>query len=169
MPEVAKAFPDQTVPVHGQLGNSHDPEAARGSADRRIRRSERRSSQRKDESRTRISPPRALTTCRPGPGYGNGTGGAKGAKGVVASTGFGNGVAVGSGGGGNHGTVQQGGFADRSDRSAGSQGEAGGAPFRIRRRWKFFSSPSRFTPTKREPRRSKGTCCCRLFSRLAVK
>jgi TonB family protein len=29
-----------------------------------------------------------------GPGYGNGTGGAKGARGVVASTGFGNGVAV---------------------------------------------------------------------------
>ncbi len=45
-----------------------------------------------------------------GPGTGNGTGGAKGAKGVVASTGFGNGVAVGGSGGGNHGTVQQGTF-----------------------------------------------------------
>lgn len=45
-----------------------------------------------------------------GPGVGNGTGGAKGAKGVVASTGFGNGVAVGGAGGGNHGTVQQGMF-----------------------------------------------------------
>jgi TonB family protein len=45
-----------------------------------------------------------------GPGQGNGTGGAKGAKGVVASTGFGNGVAVGGSGGGNHGTVQQGMF-----------------------------------------------------------
>lgn len=42
-----------------------------------------------------------------GPGVGNGTGGAKGAKGVVASTGFGNGVAVG-GSGGSHGAVQQG-------------------------------------------------------------
>ena len=31
-----------------------------------------------------------------GPGYGNGTGGANGARGVVASTGFGNGVATGS-------------------------------------------------------------------------
>jgi TonB family protein len=31
-----------------------------------------------------------------GPGYGNGTGGAKGARGVVASTGFGNGVATGN-------------------------------------------------------------------------
>ncbi len=47
-----------------------------------------------------------------GPGYGNGTGGAKGARGVIASTGFGNGVATGSPGGGNHGTVQAGGFAD---------------------------------------------------------
>ena len=45
-----------------------------------------------------------------GPGVGNGTGGAKGAKGVVASTGFGNGVAVGGSGGGNHGAVQQGTF-----------------------------------------------------------
>ncbi len=45
-----------------------------------------------------------------GPGVGNGTGGAKGAKGVVASTGFGNGVAVGGSGGGNHGAVQQGMF-----------------------------------------------------------
>jgi protein TonB len=47
-----------------------------------------------------------------GPGYGNGTGGSKGAKGVVASTGFGNGVAVGSGGGGSHGAVRQGVFGD---------------------------------------------------------
>jgi len=45
-----------------------------------------------------------------GPGSGNGTGGAKGAKGVVASAGFGNGVASGSPGGGGHGTVQQGMF-----------------------------------------------------------
>jgi TonB family protein len=46
-----------------------------------------------------------------GPGQGNGTGGAKGARGVVASTGFGNGIAVESSGG-RHGTVQQGGFGD---------------------------------------------------------
>ena len=46
-----------------------------------------------------------------GPGNGNGTGGAKGAKGVVSSAGFGNGVAVG-GPGGNHGSVHQGLFAD---------------------------------------------------------
>ena len=49
-----------------------------------------------------------------GPGNGNGTGGAKGAKGVLASTGFGNGVAVGSTGGQPHGTVQQGGFGDEN-------------------------------------------------------
>jgi len=46
-----------------------------------------------------------------GPGYGNGTGGAKGARGVVASTGFGNGVATGTSSG-PHGSVQQGLFAD---------------------------------------------------------
>ena len=49
-----------------------------------------------------------------GPGYGNGTGGAKGARGVVASTGFGSGVATGDGSGisGSRGTVHQGGFGD---------------------------------------------------------
>jgi TonB family protein len=47
-----------------------------------------------------------------GPGYGNGTGGAKGARGVVASTGFGNGVATGTNSGGSRGAVQQGVFAD---------------------------------------------------------
>ncbi len=45
-----------------------------------------------------------------GPGSGNGTGGAKGAKGVIASAGFGDGVATGSPGGGGHGAVQQSGF-----------------------------------------------------------
>jgi TonB family protein len=47
-----------------------------------------------------------------GPGTGNGTGGAKGAKGVTGSAGFGNGVAVGTKGGGSRGGVQQGVFAD---------------------------------------------------------
>ena len=53
-----------------------------------------------------------------GPGSGNGTGGAKGAKGVIASTGFGNGVAVGTPGS-NHGTVQQGLFGDEHAGAAG--------------------------------------------------
>lgn len=48
-----------------------------------------------------------------GPGYGNGTGGAKGARGVVASAGFGNGVAIGGPGGASHGSVQQGLFGDQ--------------------------------------------------------
>jgi TonB family protein len=47
-----------------------------------------------------------------GDGYGNGTGGSKGIRGTVASTGFGNGVANPPAGGGKHGTVQSGGFAD---------------------------------------------------------
>ena len=48
-----------------------------------------------------------------GPGQGNGTGGAKGSKGAIASTGFGDAVAKGSGGGG-HGTIQQTGFGDET-------------------------------------------------------
>lgn len=48
----------------------------------------------------------------PGPGYGNGTGGAKGARGIVASAGFGNGVATGGNGSGNRGKLEQDTFAD---------------------------------------------------------
>jgi TonB family protein len=48
-----------------------------------------------------------------GPGYGNGTGGDKGVRGTVASTGFGNGTANPPPSGGKRGgTVQSGGFAD---------------------------------------------------------
>ena len=50
-----------------------------------------------------------------GPGNGNGTGGAKGRRGVVASTGFGNGTATGDGSGkvsASRGTVRQAGFND---------------------------------------------------------
>jgi TonB family protein len=49
-----------------------------------------------------------------GPGYGNGTGGDKGVRGTVASTGFGNGVANPPQGGGKRGTVSSAGFADQS-------------------------------------------------------
>jgi TonB family protein len=50
-----------------------------------------------------------------GPGYGNGTGGDKGIRGTVASTGFGNGVAnPPQGGGRKGGNVQTGGFGDQS-------------------------------------------------------
>ena len=50
-----------------------------------------------------------------GGGYGNGTGGAKGVRGVVASSGFGNGVTTGDNSGqvsASRGTVRQGGFGD---------------------------------------------------------
>jgi TonB family protein len=52
----------------------------------------------------------------PGPGYGNGTGGANGVKGTVASTGFGNGVAIPPTGGAKKvGAVQSTGFANQND------------------------------------------------------
>ena len=51
----------------------------------------------------------------PGPGYGNGTGGANGARGTVASTGFGNGVAIPPSGGRKAGAVQTTGFANQND------------------------------------------------------
>jgi TonB family protein len=53
-----------------------------------------------------------------GPGYGNGTGGANGQRGIVASTGFGNGIAIPpTGGGGPKRTtaVQSTGFANQND------------------------------------------------------
>ena len=54
-----------------------------------------------------------LPTLPGGPGYGNGTGGDKGIRGAVASTGFGNGTAT-PPAGGKRGTVQAGGFGDAS-------------------------------------------------------
>ena len=48
-----------------------------------------------------------------GPGYGNGTGGAKGARGTVASSGFGNGTAV-VPEGGKKGTLQSSGFSNQT-------------------------------------------------------
>jgi TonB family protein len=49
-----------------------------------------------------------------GPGYGNGTGGDKGIRGTVASTGFGNSTAVPPQGGGKKGNVQSTGFGDQT-------------------------------------------------------
>jgi outer membrane biosynthesis protein TonB len=51
----------------------------------------------------------------PGPGYGNGSGGANGTRGIVASTGFGNGVAIPPAGGRRGGAVQSTGFANQND------------------------------------------------------
>jgi TonB family protein len=60
-----------------------------------------------------------------GPGSGNGTGGSHGSKGVVASSGFGSGVATGDGSGvsASRNTVRQGGFGD-ADVVATSQPKA---------------------------------------------
>jgi len=49
-----------------------------------------------------------------GPGYGNGTGGDRGLRGTVQSTGFGNGTAVPPTGGGKKGPVQASGFGDQT-------------------------------------------------------
>ena len=49
-----------------------------------------------------------------GPGYGNGTGGDKGIRGTVASTGFGNGTANPPPSGGKRGNVQTSGFGDQT-------------------------------------------------------
>src|SRR4029077_17205796 len=62
-----------------------------------------------------------------GDGYGNGTGGAKGVRGTVASTGVGNGVANPPEGGGKPGTVQSGGFADQSVVTEGPKKKAASA------------------------------------------
>jgi TonB family protein len=48
----------------------------------------------------------------PGPGYGNGTGGANGARGTIGSAGFGNGTAIPPTSSGRRTTVQQSGFSD---------------------------------------------------------
>lgn len=51
----------------------------------------------------------------PGPGYGNGSGGANGQRGVIASTGFGNGIAVPPSGPKHAGPVQTAGFSNSND------------------------------------------------------
>jgi len=55
-----------------------------------------------------------LPTLPGGPGYGNGTGGDKGVRGTVASTGFGNGTVNPPPASGKRGTVQSTGFADQT-------------------------------------------------------
>jgi len=66
-----------------------------------------------------------------GPGSGNGTGGAHGARGVVASAGFGSGVAIGDNSGrvsASRGTVRQGGFGDADVISSADLKPAKSAP-----------------------------------------
>lgn len=115
MTQVAKAFPDQTPPMSMgssaiptlkkpreavQTGGFGDPNGVPANG--------------KTNKAANINVQGAYDMPT-GPGTGNGTGGAKGAKGVIASTGFGNGVAVGSPGGPPHGTVQQSGFGDQNN------------------------------------------------------
>jgi len=120
LPVVAKAFPDQNPPTsmgssaiptlrkpkeEVQTGGFGDPDgvAANGKTNRAAN-----------------IAVKGSFDLPPGPGTGNGTGGSKGAKGVIASTGFGNGVAKGSpGGSGNRGSVQQGVFADEHAAATG--------------------------------------------------
>jgi TonB family protein len=119
VPIVAKAFPDQNPPASMgssaiptlrkpreavQTGGFGDPDGVAPNG---------------KTNRTANIATAGSFDLPPGPGTGNGTGGSKGAKGVIASTGFGNGVAVGSPGGSGHGGVQQGVFADEHAVAAG--------------------------------------------------
>jgi TonB family protein len=63
-----------------------------------------------------------------GPGYGNGTGGDKGIKGTVASTGFGNGIAEPPTSGGKQGKVVSSGFGDQAAADAPKKKAAAGGP-----------------------------------------
>lgn len=65
-----------------------------------------------DPNKGNIVVRQGLPTLPGGPGYGNGTGGDKGIRGTVASTGFGNGTAVPPTGNGKKGSIQSGGFGD---------------------------------------------------------
>jgi TonB family protein len=127
-PEVAKVFPDQTPPP--SIGSSAIPTLKKP----------RESVQTGGFGDPNGLPANNQTNRAPnvavlgaydmpaGPGSGNGTGGAKGSKGVVASTGFGNGVAVGSAGGGNRGTVQSSGFGDEHAAAATPKAKQAAAP-----------------------------------------
>jgi TonB family protein len=63
-----------------------------------------------------------------GPGYGNGTGGDKGIKGTVASTGFGNGIANPPPSGGKQGKVVSSGFGDQAVADAPKKKTAAAGP-----------------------------------------
>ncbi len=85
-----------------------------------------------------------------GQGQGNGSGGAKGIKGTVASADFGNGVATGGNGDGrsNGKGVATGGFGLGTGRASGTENRAGRYAARQPLRSKLPSSRIRFTPTK---------------------
>src|SRR5271155_1358884 len=117
MTEVAKAFPDPTPPM--SMGSSAIPTLKKpreqvqtgGFGDPNGLPANNRTGH---QANVNVQGAYDMPT---GAGTGNGTGGANGAKGVVASTGFGNGVAVGSPGG-NHGSGQQTAFGDQQEEAA---------------------------------------------------
>ena len=84
-----------------------------------------------------------------GPGQGNGSGGAKGIKGTIASADFGNGIATGGKGDGRSGGagVATGGFGSEQVVHGGPRSRSW-KPVRRPTRWKSLSSRSRFIPTK---------------------
>jgi TonB family protein len=71
-----------------------------------------------DPNKGNIVVRQGLPTLPGGPGYGNGTGGDKGIRGTVASTGFGNGTAVPPTGNGKKGNIQTSGFGDATAAAA---------------------------------------------------
>lgn len=71
-----------------------------------------------DPNKGNIVVRQGLPTLPGGPGYGNGTGGDKGIRGTVASTGFGNGTAVPPTGTGKKGNIQSSGFGDATAAAA---------------------------------------------------
>lgn len=94
----AATLPAKTNPAQVQTGGFGDPNGIPGPAN--------------PNKRANINQSGAFNL-PPGDGYGNGTGGAKGLRGTVASSGFGNGTAIqnpSSGGNASRGTIQQGGF-----------------------------------------------------------
>jgi TonB family protein len=107
MPGGSSAVPtiDKPVPVEKvQTGGFGDPEGVKGPSD----------------PNKRVNIAQFGNPALPGgPGYGNGSGGANGQRGIIASTGFGNGVAVPPTGGGKRGgPVQTAGFANTNDQVA---------------------------------------------------
>jgi len=91
-PATVKAPVDQV-----QTGGFGDPSGLKGKG---------------DPNKGNIVVRQGLPTLPGGPGYGNGTGGDKGIRGTVASTGFGNGTAVPPTGSGRKGSIQTSGFGD---------------------------------------------------------
>ena len=103
-----------------------------------------------------------------GPGSGNGTGGAKGAKGVTGSAGFGNGVAVGTPGGGPTALFRP------ADSPTNTPRQARRKPSRLPqlrtpRPCRFCTSRNRFIRPMVSPARSKAKCSCKSSLRHRVK